>query len=109
MKLLTQILFTTALISFSYLYITTVQADTELENVALTRVIHVLDSLKPLLNEAERQQDKSTRIQFQYAKLREDLDQIKSGIQEKIEPKTIEPRYVAPIQGDYLILQGKHR
>lgn len=86
-----------------------VLADTELENEALTRTIHVLDSLKPLINEAERQQDKNTRTQFQYDALRQDLEKIKTGINEKLNPITIEPRVVTPIDGDYVRFQEKHQ
>jgi RAQPRD family integrative conjugative element protein len=83
-------------------------ADTELENAALTRIVTVLNSLTPLINEAISQQDKTTRVQFQYDALQADINKIKSGIAEKLQVQTIEPRVVTPIQGDYLIQRGKH-
>lgn len=83
------------------------QADTELENAALARVVQVLNSLGPLINEAERQQDQNTHIQFQYDALRSDLNKIKDGIHQKLQPPSVEPRTVAPIEGDYLTLKGK--
>jgi RAQPRD family integrative conjugative element protein len=85
-----------------------VYADTELENAALARVITVLNSLTPLINEAERQQDKNARIQFQYKQLRNDINQIKSGIAEKLQTQTIEPRTIKSIDGDYLVQRSKH-
>lgn len=90
------------------LFISNVYADTELENAALSRVITVLNSLTPLIQEAERQQDKSTRVQFQYAALQADINKIKAGIAEKLQTQTIEPRMVAPVDGDYLVQRGRH-
>lgn len=83
-------------------------ADTDLENAALARVITVLNLLTPLINEAERQQDKNTRVQFQYNQLRQDINQIKTGIAEKLQTQTIEPRAVVAIKGDYLVQRGRH-
>lgn len=83
-------------------------ADTELENASLARIITVLNSLTPLIQEAQRQQDKSARVQFQYSTLQSDINKIKAGIAEKLQTQTIEPRTVAPVQGDYLIQRGKH-
>jgi RAQPRD family integrative conjugative element protein len=84
-------------------------ADTDLENTDLARIVNILNSINPLLDEAERQQDKTARVQFQYQALRADLNQIKIGITQKLQTTSIEPRVVMPIQGDYLKQRGSHR
>lgn len=80
-----------------------VHADSETENIELLRIINILNSVSPLIDEAQRQQDKSARVQFEYEALRGDLTKIKTGIQEKLNTPSIEPRKATPIQGDYLI------
>ncbi len=80
-----------------------VHADTETENIELIRIINILNSVSPLIDEAQRQQDKSARVQFEYEALRSDLNKIKAGIQEKLRTPNIEPRTVIPLQGDYLV------
>jgi len=84
-----------------------VYADTDLENANLARIKHVLDSLTPLINEAEQQQNKLARVQFRYDWLRKDIKDIKNGIDEKLKQLPIEPRNVMPLQGDYLTYQHK--
>jgi RAQPRD family integrative conjugative element protein len=85
-----------------------VYADTDLENAALARIVNVLNSVSPLIDEAERQQDKTARVQFQYQALRADINKIKTGIEQKLQTTSIEPRVVLPIQGDYLKQKGTH-
>ena len=55
---------------------TLVHADPELENEDLIRMVHVLDSLTPLIHEADFQQDKTARVQFQYDLLQDDINKI---------------------------------
>ena len=83
-------------------------ADADLENASLSNIIHVLDSLTPLINQAEQQHDPTARVQFNYPALREDIQKIKQGVRRKWEHAPLEPHPVAPIQGDYLHLQSKH-
>ncbi len=102
------------LISLSILFILLISvripctyADTELEHTALARVLNVLDSLTPLINEAESQQEQHARLQFHYDWLRDDINQIKQGIEQKLKTPCIEPRIIKPLKGDYLELQSK--
>lgn len=78
-------------------------ADTDLENEDLVRIIQVLNSLTPIIQEAKVQQNKNTRIHFQYDLLQSDIQKIKAGIKEKLNKTTMEPRVVTPVSGDYLI------
>ena len=43
-----------------------VLADADGERVALAKIIHELDALKPLISEAKSQSNPDARIQFQY-------------------------------------------
>lgn len=78
------------------------QADTARENENLARIVHVLDALQPLLQEAETQQAINERVLFDYAALRQDIGRIKAGIQRKFAHNQLEPRIIQPLQGDYL-------
>lgn len=82
-------------------------ADTDMENASLARIKQVLNSLTPLINEAEHQQNVETRVQFRYDWLRKDIKSIKNGIDEKSKQIPIEPRNVMPLQGDYLTYKHK--
>ena len=96
------LLFVASFASISY-------ADTEIENATLARIRNVLNSLTPLINEAEQQQDKNARMQFRYDWLRADINQIKQGLEQKLGNPSIQPRTVTPIKGDYLVLKSKQK
>ena len=57
-------------------------ADTAMENSYLARIQHVLISLKPLINHAEKASNKNDRLKFQYPWLRSDIEKIEEGIQQ---------------------------
>lgn len=85
-------------------------ADTEIENEDLVRITRVLNSLTPLINEAEQQSDPNGRVAFNYNELRSDINKIKQGIQKKWDPSlTLEPQVVKPLNGDYIALRSKQR
>jgi len=92
----------------SFLLTPIVQAEEAIENDALARVQKVLDSLTPLINQAEQQKDTQAREQFNYDALREDINKVKQGINEKLQNVPIQPRTVTPLQEDYLQLKSKH-
>lgn len=83
------------------------RADTALENETLARIVHVLDSLQPLIQEAQAQQESGERVQFDYVALRQDIQRVKTGIQRKFAENRLEPRIIKPIQGDYLIIRSQ--
>jgi RAQPRD family integrative conjugative element protein len=95
-------------LALGVLQMPSISADTDLENTDLARIVNVLNSLNPLIDEAERQQDKNARVIFQYDALRSDLNKIKVGIAQKLQTTSIEPREVVSIDGDYLKQRGKH-
>ncbi len=76
-------------------------ADADAEREALARIIHELQAIESLIDKAQAQSEKDTRIRFQYQWLRQDLNQIKSGIQSHIDAPRAQPRSFPPLRGDY--------
>ena len=76
-------------------------ADADGERVALAKIIHELDALKPLITEAKAQSNPDSRIQFQYEWLELDILRMKSGIEEHITAPRTQPRSFPPLKGDY--------
>jgi RAQPRD family integrative conjugative element protein len=76
-------------------------ADADGERATLSRIIHELQSLEPLIVEAASQANPDARIRFQYDWLRQDLTRIRLGIQEHIDIPRSEPRTFPPLRGDY--------
>jgi RAQPRD family integrative conjugative element protein len=83
-------------------------ADPDLENEDLRCIVNVLNSLTPIIQEARLQQTQDTRIEFQYSALQSDLNKIKAGIEQKLNPVTVEPRIISPVKGDYIIQKTLH-
>ena len=82
-------------------------ADTSLENADLALVVQQLQAVYPLIAEAQRQADSNARTQFHYDWLREDLNTVIAGINQKLQPLSVEPRSIKPIKGDYLTTRSK--
>ena len=76
-------------------------ADADGERTALTRIVHELQTIEPLITEAASQAIPDARIRFQYDWLRQDLGRIHRGIQEHIDAPRSEPRSFPPLRGDY--------
>jgi RAQPRD family integrative conjugative element protein len=71
------------------------------EREHLARLLHEIETLGPLIDEAERHADPDARIRFQYHWLRQDLDRVSQGIREHLQAPRAEPRQVPPLRGDY--------
>ena len=78
-----------------------VAADADAEREALARLIHEINALAPLIATAESQAEPDARIRLRYDWLRQDLAQIRAGIQEHIDAPRTEPRTFPPLRGDY--------
>jgi RAQPRD family integrative conjugative element protein len=76
-------------------------ADAYGERTALARIFHELQTLEPLIVEAESQANPDARVRFQYDWLRQDLSRVRLGIQEHIDAPRSEPRTFPPLRGDY--------
>ena len=76
-------------------------ADTDGEREMLARIDHELQAISPLVDQAASQANPDARIRFQYDWLRQDLNQIRLGIQDHIDTPRSEPRTFPPLRGDY--------
>jgi RAQPRD family integrative conjugative element protein len=76
-------------------------ADAEGEREVLARISHEIQAIRPLINQAASQANPDARIRFQYDWLRQDLEQIRRGIQDHINTPRSEPRIFPPLRGDY--------
>lgn len=74
---------------------------TDAERAALIRLIHVLDSARPLIDQAEHNQVSDTRFPLDYTQLREDIELIRDGISRHISKPARSPRRLPPLQGEY--------
>ena len=83
------------------LHSTLAHADADGERELLARIIHELELLEPLLDEANTAADLGARIHFRYDWLANDLTKVRKGIQEHIDAPRAEPRSVPPLRGDY--------
>jgi RAQPRD family integrative conjugative element protein len=102
------------IILMSLFSVSAIASDTQ-QKVYLVQIINQLDSIKPLIIAAAKEQDKSSRVQFHYVAyldytgkvhngLLEDINEIKSGIQDKLNQTGSEPHHFQAIKGDYLNL-----
>jgi RAQPRD family integrative conjugative element protein len=76
-------------------------ADADAEREALAKIIHELNTLEPLIKSAEANAEQDSRIRFRYDWLRQDLKQIRDGIQSHIDSPRAQPRSISPLRGDY--------
>ncbi|HCO60381.1 MAG TPA: conjugal transfer protein [Porticoccaceae bacterium] len=76
-------------------------ADADAEREALAKVIHELNALDSLIRRAEANAEQDSRIRLRYDWLRQDLKQIKDGIQSHIDSPRAQPRSFPPLRGDY--------
>ena len=76
-------------------------ADADAEREFLSRLIHEIEVLTPIIQSAESHSIPEARIRFRYDWLRQDLERIRSGIQAHIDAPRTEPRTFPPLRGDY--------
>lgn len=71
------------------------------ERESLAKLLHELEAINGIVNEAQSRANPDARIHFQYKALRKDLEKIRLGVKEYLDTPTIEPRKYAPLSGDY--------
>ena len=76
-------------------------AGADAEREPLAKIIHELNALDPLIQQAEANAEQDVRIRFRYDWLRLDLKQIKDGIRAHIDSPRAQPRSFPPLRGDY--------
>jgi RAQPRD family integrative conjugative element protein len=88
------------------------QASAEQERVYLLQLLHQIDAMQSTVSAAAKEQSQDARIQFHYTAYRdksgrlhngvsEDLQLIRSGIEEQLDHASVEPKMILPINGDY--------
>lgn len=101
------------ILSIFSIFSTNCFANEQTEKMYLTQMLNQIDAMQSLIIAAEKAQPANTRIKFHYTRykdshgnihngLQEDVQAIKSGITQKLNDTSVEPRVVAPIKGDYL-------
>jgi len=78
-----------------------VSADADAERETLAQLVHELELLHSLVDQADATADPDARIRFRYDWLRSDLERVREGIEEHIDAPRSEPRKVVPLRGDY--------
>lgn len=76
------------------LFVSTSFASVEKENIELSRINSVLNSIYPIINAAKKQAVPDERVQFQYSWLKRDIQQIQQGIARKVNTPSVTPRVV---------------
>lgn len=76
-------------------------ADADAERDALAKIIHELNALEPLIKQAEANADQDARVRFRFDWLRQDLKQVRDGVQSHIDAPRAQPRSFPPLRGDY--------
>jgi RAQPRD family integrative conjugative element protein len=83
------------------------------ERAYLIQMINQLNSLKPLIISANKEQPPNLRVKFHYLSyqdangkphngLLEDINEIEKGIRENLNQASSQPRHFQAIRGDYL-------
>ena len=76
-------------------------ADADAERDALAKIIHELNALEPLIKQAEANSDQDARVRFRFDWLRQDLKQVRDGVQSHINAPRAQPRSFPPLRGDF--------
>ena len=71
------------------------------EREALARLLHEVNALFTLLDEAQKMADYAAPLRFEYGYLRRDLTIIKQGIEAHLNTPPEAARDMAPLRGDY--------
>jgi len=88
-------------------------ADNAQMNQTLVQILAQLNAVLPLIDTAQRQQDKNTAVQFHFDAwtdpngvvhqgLRQDITAIRKGIIDQINQAPLEPRTVQPLNQDFV-------
>ncbi|GFE79163.1 hypothetical protein GCM10011487_11630 [Steroidobacter agaridevorans] len=76
-------------------------ADSDLENARLAALMRQLDVLDRLAAQSASSPPANTRYHFDYARLRQDLVRIRTGIEDYLSPSRAQPRDPDTLSGEY--------
>ncbi len=83
-------------------------ADSVQESTDLARISNILNAVYPIIDDAQKESPKNTRVKFRYDWLKKDIQAIQAGIAEKINMSKVEPRVVQPLKTQYIEQQNSH-
>ncbi len=90
---------------FLILFITPVFADEDLERSNLAKLVQEIDYLMSRVDDIQHDAPANQRITFHYETLKEDLNLIRSGINEHIGQSLKAGRNLKPLSGQYHVHQ----
>ena len=76
------------------------------ENIQLSRINSVLNSVYPMIAAAKAQAVPTEQVKFQYQKLIADLQAVQAGIAQKVNSAPIEPRVVKALDTHFVTKEG---
>lgn len=79
----------------------------------LVQIIEQLESIKPLVNKAEKEQPKDARVKVQFDSykdaeglahngLKQDINSIQKSLEDIVNQQGLEERHIAPIKSDFV-------
>ena len=77
------------------------------ENIELARINSVLNSVFPLIDQAQKEAVPNERVHFHYDWLKKDIHDIQAGIAQKINTPDLTPQVITPLRVS-LSNQGAH-
>jgi len=80
-----------------------VLADADLENARLAALLRQLDALDRMAAMSAAAAPSGTRYHFDYARLRQDVARIRTGIEDYLSPQRAQPRDPDALTGEYQI------
>lgn len=108
MKKIISMLCIASAIAFPFCYAT----ESEMKET-LVQIIEQLESIKPLINKAEKEQPKDARIKVQFSQykdsegrvhsgLKEDVDTIQKSLEAIVNQQGLEDRHIDAIKSDFI-------
>lgn len=76
-------------------------ADADLENERLAALVRQLEILDRIAAQSAASSPVGTRYHFDYARLRQDLARVRTGIEEYLGPRRAQPRDPQSVSGQY--------
>jgi RAQPRD family integrative conjugative element protein len=76
-------------------------ADSDLENEQLAALVRQLDILDRLAAQSALSSNTTNRYHFDYARLRQDVARMRTGIEEYLSPRRAQPRDPDSLSGEY--------
>lgn len=76
------------------------RADEDADRERLAKISYELQQLRLMIEQADKNSDKTARVRFRYDWLNRDVEMVQRGIDDHLDAPR-QPRPVAPLRGDY--------